>query len=215
MFTGIIEEKATISAISKTSQGALISVKCEKILDDLKLGDSVAVDGACQTVVKLRSDGFDVEAANETLNLTTFSDFRQGRTVNLERAMPANGRFGGHIVSGHVENTGNFVKERQEGFAKILYFSAPKEVAKYLVYKGSITINGVSLTIASLDGSVFSVSAIPLTLAETNLASLSIGEKVNLEPDIFAKYIEKFLFAKDNKTENITMNYLEEHGFLS
>jgi len=215
MFTGIIEETGTISAILKTSQGAVLSVKCEKILDDLKIGDSVAIDGACQTIVKLRSDGFDVEAANETLNLTTFSEFMQGRKVNLERAMPANGRFGGHIVSGHVENTGTFVRQKQEGFAKILYFSVPQEVANYLVYKGSIAINGVSLTIASLQENIFSVSAIPLTIEETNLASLTIGDKINIEPDIIAKYIEKFLLAKDNKTGNITMNYLEEHGFLS
>lgn len=214
MFTGLIEETGIISAVIKQSQGAVISVKCSKILDGLKLGDSVAIDGACQTVVKLRQDGFDVEAAKETLDLTTFSEYKTGRKVNLERAMLANGRFGGHIVSGHVDGTGIFIKKQNQGLADVFYFETPENIAKYIVYKGSICINGISLTVASIENNVFTVSVIPTTLKETNLSDLKSGDRVNLESDILAKYIENFLTKKDNKTENITMNYLQEHGFL-
>ena len=215
MFTGLIEEIGIISSVAKQSQDAVISVTCAKILDDLKLGDSVAIDGACQTVVKLRPNGFDVEAVKETLDLTTFNDYKSGRKVNLERAMLANGRFGGHIVSGHIDGVGIFRRKENQGLADVYYFEASENVAKYIVYKGSICINGVSLTIASVDRNIFSISVIPMTLQETNLPDLKIGDKVNLESDILAKYVEKFVLAKDNKTENITMDYLNEHGFLS
>lgn len=214
MFTGLIEETGIISAVIQQSQGAVISVKCSKALDGLKLGDSVAIDGACQTVVKLRQDGFDVEAAKETLDLTTLSEYKAGRKVNLERAMLANGRFGGHIVSGHVDGTGIFIKKQNQGLADVFYFEAPQSIAKYIVYKGSICINGISLTVASIENNIFTVSVIPTTLKETNLSDLKSGNRVNLESDILAKYIENFLTKKDNKTENITMNYLQEHGFL-
>lgn len=214
MFTGLIEEIGIISSVAKQAQGAVISVECAKILDDLKLGDSVAIDGACQTVVKLRSDGFHVEAAKETLDLTTFSAYKIGRKVNLERAMLANGRFGGHFVSGHIDGVGILKRKENQGLADIYYFEAPENVAKYIIYKGSICINGISLTIASLEGNIFSISVIPMTLKETNLPNLNIGDRVNLESDTLAKYVEKFVFAKDNKAENITMNYLEKHGFL-
>jgi len=199
MFTGLIEEIGIISSVAKQSQGAVISVTCAKILDDLKLGDSVAIDGACQTVVKLRPSGFDVEAAKETLDLTTFNDYKSGRKVNLERAMLSNGRFGGHIVSGHIDGVGIFKRKENQGLADVYYFEAHENVAKYIVYKGSICINGVSLTIASIDRNIFSISVIPMTLQETNLPDLKIGDKVNLESDILAKYVEKFVLAKDNK----------------
>lgn len=214
MFTGLIEETGIISDIKKQSQGAVIEVKCEKILDDLKLGDSVAIDGACQTVTKLMKDGFEVEAAKETLDLTTFKDYKAGRKVNLERAMSARGRFGGHIVSGHIDGTGTFIKKENQGLAEIYYFEAPENILKYIVYKGSICINGISLTVASLQENIFTVSVIPTTLKETNLPDLKSEDKVNLESDILAKYIENFVCKKDNKAENITINYLQEHGFL-
>jgi len=214
MFTGLIEEIGIISCVLKQSQGAVISVECSKILDDLKLGDSVAIDGACQTVVRLRPNGFDVEAAKETLDLTTFKDYESGRKVNLERALQANGRFGGHIVSGHVDGVGIFKSKENQGLADVYYFETPKNVEKYIVYKGSICINGISLTIASINKNIFSISVISTTLQGTNLPNLRSGDKINLESDILAKYVEKFTLAKDNKSENITMNYLQEHGFL-
>jgi riboflavin synthase len=214
MFTGLIEEVGIISSVSKMTQGAVISVSCSKILDDLKLGDSVTIDGACQTVTKLMPNGFEVEAAKETFDLTTFNEYKTDRKVNLERAMLANGRFGGHLVSGHIDNTGVFLKKENQGLADIYYFQAPENVAKYIVHKGSICINGISLTIASINENVFTISVIPATINGTNLPSLRNGDKINLEADILAKYVEKFIGSKDNKTDAITANYLQEHGFL-
>ena len=219
MFTGLIEEVGIINSVKKAAQGAVISVDCSKISDDLKIGDSISIDGACQTAVKIRANGFDVEASLETLNLAIFKNYKPGTKVNLERAMPACGRFGGHIVTGHVDGTGEFKKKINQGIADLFYFSAPENVAKYLVYKGSVCVNGISLTIASLEGNVFSVSVIPLTVKHTNLAYLTPNDKVNLESDILAKYIEKFVSRadnkiNDNKTENITDSYLQEHGFI-
>ncbi len=214
MFTGLIEETGTIAGIIKQNKGAVISVNCQKILDDLKEGDSVAIDGACQTVTAVKSSGFEVETSLETLNLTTLNGYKQGQIVNLERAMLANSRFGGHIVTGHVEGVGDFIKKEKEGLAYNFYFSAPENVLKYLVYKGSVCVNGISLTIASLENNTFSVAVIPATIDQTNLKYLSVGDKINLEPDILAKYVEKFAGKYDNKTGNINENYLQEHGFI-
>lgn len=215
MFTGLIEEIGIISSVKMQSQGAVISVACSKILDDLKPGDSIAIDGACQTAIKVNSSGFDAEAAKETFDLTTFNEYKPGRKVNLERAMSAQGRFGGHIVSGHIDGTGIFKRKENHGLADVYYFEAPENIAKYIVYKGSICINGVSLTIASLEENIFTVSVIPMTLQEINLPNLTPGDKVNLESDILAKYVENFITKSDNKTNvNITANYLQEHGFL-
>jgi len=214
MFTGIIEETGIIKSVKKLDQGALITVTCSQILNDVSIGDSIAVDGACQTVVRFDKTSFQVEASLETLNLTTFNQLHDGEAVNLERAMPANGRFGGHIVSGHVDGVGTFKEKVNQGIATIYYFSAPDEVLKYMVYKGSICVNGISLTIASLKNNIFSISVIPITINSTNLKYLSPGDKVNLESDILAKYIEKFTSGANNSTEKITVNYLEEHGFI-
>lgn len=212
MFTGLIEEIGTIAGIKKQNNGAVITITCVKILEDLRHGDSVAIDGACQSVVKITNSGFEVEASEETLKLTTLNDYKQGQLVNLERAMLAGGRFGGHIVTGHVEGMGKFLKKENQGLSHNFFFSAPENIAKYLIYKGSVTINGISLTIASLEGDTFSAAVIPVTLKETNLGLLNPGDKVNLEPDILAKYVEKF--TKNNNNSKITENYLAEHGFM-
>jgi len=214
VFTGIIEEIGTVRTIERIAQGAIISVSCSKILDDLAIGDSVAVNGACQTVVKLRNDGFDVEAAPETMNLTTFKYFKEGDKVNLERAMSASSRFGGHMVAGHVDGVGEFKEKVNQGIADVYYFWAPDDIVKYMVYKGSIAINGVSLTIASIKENIFSISVISQTERSTNLIYLKSGDKVNLESDIIAKYVEKFVSKSDNATGNINANYLAQHGFI-
>jgi riboflavin synthase len=214
MFTGLIEETGKIAGIRKENNGAIITVTCKLILDDLKFGDSVAVDGACQTVTALHKDGFEVEASSETLGLTILNDYKNGQVVNLERAMRADSRFGGHIVTGHVEGTGQFIRAEKQGMATVMHFRAPENILKYAVYKGSIAVNGVSLTIASLNENGFSVAVIPATMAQTNFSSLRSGDKVNLEPDIFAKYVEKFAGKYDNMTGNVTESYLIEHGFM-
>jgi len=211
MFTGLIEEIGSIAAVKNQNNGAVIRINCTRILDDLKNGDSVAIDGACQTVTKIAKSGFEVETSGETLELTTLKGYRQGQIVNLERAMLADSRFGGHIVTGHVEGVGKFLRKDNLGLSYNFYFSAPENIIKYVVYKGSIAINGISLTVASLEGDVFLAAVIPTTLKETNLNSLNPGDDVNLEPDILAKYVEKFTAPKGSK---ITESYLEEHGFL-
>jgi len=214
MFTGLVEEVGVIAGIKKQDSGAVISVNCKKILDDLKEGDSVAIDGACQTATVITSSGFEVEASAETLELTTLNDYKSGQKVNLERAMATGGRFGGHIVSGHIEGMGSFLRKEKQGLAWNFFFEAPEEITKYVVYKGSICINGISLTIASLEENSFSVAVIPTTIEETNLQYLQPGDKINLEPDVLAKYVEKFTRKYDNISGNITENYLQEHGFL-
>lgn len=214
MFTGIIEEIGIIRNIVQVEQGAIISVKCSKILDDLNIGDSVAINGACQTVTELKQDGFDVEASAETLNMTTFSNLYFGTKVNLERALSARSRFGGHIVTGHVDGTGSLQNIVNQGIADLYYFLAPDSIAKYMVYKGSICIDGISLTIASLENNIFSISVISQTIKSTNLAYLKLGDQVNLESDILAKYVEKFTCKTNNTSKDISLGYLQENGFI-
>lgn len=214
MFTGIVEEIGIIQNIKKVDNGAVITVKASTVLDGVKLGDSISINGACQTVVSFDNSSFIVETAKETLNLTNLNELKSCEKVNLERAMAANSRFGGHIVSGHVEGMGSFLKKTTDGLATIFYFDAPKNIEKYMIYKGSICVNGISLTIASLEKNVFSISVIPQTIKETNLSELKVGDKVNLEPDVIAKYIEKFFVKNDNKKTGITLDYLQQNGFM-
>lgn len=213
MFTGLIEETGKVASVKNTDNSAVIRISCEKILEDIKLGDSVAIDGACQTVTQIYDSGFAVETSPETLNLTILNDYKTGQYINLERAMEANSRFGGHIVSGHIEGTGIFIKKEKQGIALNFYFQTAENIIKYLVYKGSVSVNGISLTVASLFDKTFSVTVIPATIEQTNLKYLNPGDKINLEPDILAKYVEKFLGKYDNMSGNINKDYLIEHGF--
>lgn len=211
MFTGLVEEVSTIQVLATHGSGARLFLLCEKILDDLKIGDSVAINGACQTVVSIERNKVCFEAAQETLKLTNLSELKQGDKVNLERAMAANGRFGGHFVSGHIDGMGKFIKKDFDGMAYIFQFEAPDEIAKYVLKKGSICINGVSLTIATVEGNIFTVSIIPHTLDSTNLKDLKPNSNVNLEADMLAKYVEKFTSSSDNT--GITEEFLRKHGF--
>ena len=213
MFTGLIEEIGTIADIKKQNNGAVIAVNCRKVLDDLKKGGSIALDGACQTVTTVKNSGFEVETSAETLALTILNDYKPGQHINLERAMSANSRFGGHIVTGHVEIAGTFLKKEKQGLAYIFYFNVPENIMKYIIYKGSVCVNGISLTVASIENNNFTAAVIPSTIEQTNLKILVPGDKVNLEPDILAKYVEKFAGRYDNKTGHINENYLKEHGF--
>lgn len=214
MFTGIIEEIGIVKEVKPLDSGVQLTISCSKILDDLKIGDSVAVNGACQTAIEANSSFFKVESSKETLDLTTLQNLKSGDIVNLERALKLSDRLGGHIVSGHVEGTGTFIKKIKQGISTLYYFAAPDNIARYLIHKGSVCINGISLTIASLDNNILSVAVIPSTEEFTNLKYLQPGNKINLEPDVLAKYIEKFVSGEKNTTETITVNYLEEHGFI-
>lgn len=212
MFTGIIEEIGIVRTISKNSDGALICIESKKTLEGLKLGDSISINGACQSVTKFDGKSFSFQSAIETLKLTNLSALKPNDKVNLERAMPANGRLDGHIVSGHIDETATFVKREKEGFSQILSFNAGKETSKYLVKKGSICVNGVSLTITNVTNDIFSISVIPITIKDTNLALLKLGDKVNIEADIIAKYVEKFVQRDENKGK-VTLEFLKENGF--
>lgn len=208
MFTGIIEELGKVISIGKNQ----LSVQAEGILEDVKLGDSIALNGVCLTVTKIEKNSFDADISPETFSVTTLNKLKTGSTVNLERAIPANGRFGGHIVSGHTDGTGKVINLKKDGNFYLLEIELPKELERYVVKKGSITINGISLTVAELNGNTVKIAVIPHTYENTNLKILSNGDYVNIETDILAKYVEKFLSTSDNKT-GISMEFLLRNGF--
>lgn len=221
MFTGLVEKTAAVKTVSKSSAGLLLTITAS--FEDLKLGDSVAINGACQTVVGIGEEGrgssgsrggITFEAMLETLKLTNLGDLCAGDIVNLERAMPALGRFNGHFVSGHIDGMAELLSVRKEGISSIYRFLTKESEAKYIVKKGSITINGVSLTVSRVADTWFEVNLIPHTLNHTNLGGLKVGGKVNIEVDMLAKYVEKFLCAADNNGDKpITEDFLRECGF--
>lgn len=198
MFTGIIEEVGKIKNISKKSSGILLTISADKVLRDCNLGDSIAVNGICLTVTKFDNESFTVDVMNETVRKTTLYKLTQNSYVNLERAMLVNSRFGGHIVSGHIDGTGTISDIKKDGIAFIYKINTTKEITKYIINKGSITIDGISLTVVSVSDTSFTVSIIPHTMTVTNLGKKKIGDMVNLENDCIAKYVEKML---DNKQE--------------
>lgn len=195
MFTGIVEEIGAVKAVSSGS----ITVQSRVVLEGTKLGDSIAVNGACLTVIALDGDSFSVEIMPETKRLTNIGGLHVGDFVNLERAMPAIGRFGGHFVQGHVDAVGKIASIEKEGEAQILTINLPEELAVYLVKKGFIAVNGVSLTIVNCSRSQFAVSLVGFTRQNTNLGKMRQGMQVNLEIDIIAKYIEKFYHPNKEK----------------
>lgn len=212
MFTGIIEEIGTVKELSKNDTNALIVVECKQILDDLKIGDSIAIDGVCQTVIAFNKNNFSAQISSETLNVTTFSRLKIASKVNLERALTTNGRFGGHIVTGHIDGLAK-VKNIQKHFEFYnVKFEIEKDLEKYIAKKGSVAINGISLTVADVILNEFNIAIIPHTFENTNLSNLKSGDFVNIEIDILAKYVEKILSTRDNST--IDENFLKENGFF-
>lgn len=213
MFTGIIEETGTIKSIQRLSHGAEVEIFCEKVLEDTKLGDSICVNGTCQTVVEMSSNSFKTRLSDETLQVTTFDRCKCGDSVNLERALTLSTRLGGHIVTGHVDCIGVLCDIKSLSEFYNLSFRLPENQMKYVVYKGSVAINGISLTVAKLSDNIVTVAIIPHTFENTALKSLKIGDSVNVETDILGKYVEKFLSAKDNK-EGISIEFLQGNGFI-
>ena len=181
MFTGIIEEAGAVE-----SAGTRFKIRAKKVLEDVHIGDSICVNGVCLTVTEFTSDTFTVDVMPETLRCTNFGSMKKGEKVNLERAMPANGRFGGHIVSGHIDGTGRIEDIKNDGIAVVYTIAADKKILRYVINKGSITIDGISLTVCAIDEKSFCVSIIPHTQKETNLADKKCGDTVNLETDIIA-----------------------------
>lgn len=208
MFTGIIEETGKIHSITSEK----IIIECGIILEDSKIGDSVAVNGVCLTISNLSDKSFTADISPETVHITSLGKLRVGDYVNLERAMLANGRFGGHIVSGHIDGLGKLLAIKPCGDFYELKIELNPLQEKYVVKKGSIAINGISLTIANIEKNIITLAIIPHTLKNTNLKFLEVGDIVNIEVDMIAKYIEKFLSTSNNKSK-ITLEYLQEHGF--
>ena len=215
MFTGIVEELGQIAAIQKGSQSAVIRIQCEKVLEGTQIGDSIAVNGVCLTVTTMDSDGYTADVMAETLNRSSLGALKPGSRVNLERAMAADGRFGGHIVAGHIDGTGTVETISKDETAVWYTIGADASILRYIVEKGSITIDGISLTVAKVTDKDFSISNIPHTQANTVLADRKVGDIVNLETDIIGKYVEKLLQPKEpvKKESKITMEFLAEHGF--
>lgn len=216
MFTGIVEEVGQVKKVISGTTSGEMEIKAKTVLDGTKIGDSIAVNGVCLTVTSLKSDGFTADVMPETLRRTNLGQLKSGDKVDLERAMAADGRFGGHIVSGHIDGTGTIADIRKEGNATWITISAATEILNLIVEKGSITIDGISLTIAAVTNETFSVSIIPHTGSETILLTKGVGAKVNLENDILAKYVQKLLNpapVEEPKESRVTLEFLREHGF--
>lgn len=216
MFTGIIEEVGTIKRIERGQHSAVLTIHAETVLEGTNIGDSIAVNGICLTVTKLYSDCFSADVMHETLNRSSLSSLSIGSSVNLERAMPANGRFGGHIVAGHVDGIGRICGIRGDDTAVWYTITASADILRYVVEKGSITIDGISLTVADVTPDSFSVSTIPHTVSHTNLSKRHKGDTVNLETDIVGKYIEKLLRPETLETpqkSTLTKELLLRCGF--
>ena len=195
MFTGIIEHLGTVDLVVKTDRGSRLSVDAGPLSSGIAIGDSVAVNGICLTVVEHDENRISFEAMGETLDRTNLGAVDQGDVVNLERPMPASGRFDGHIVQGHVDGLGNVRSIVEDGSSRRMWISLPPDLLRYVVEKGSITIDGVSLTVTAVDETGLEVALIPHTLSVTTLGTRAVGDRVNLEVDVLAKYVERLLGA--------------------
>ncbi len=208
MFTGIVEEVGKL-----IEPGNKMKIGCQKILSDIHIGDSIAVNGVCLTVTEYNTNSITVDVMNETLSKTYLGTMKKGESVNLERAMAVNGRFGGHIVSGHIDGTGVISGIQQDGISIWYSIKADAKILHYIVEKGSITIDGISLTVAYIDDKIFKISIIPHTQNNTNLLFKKVGSKVNLENDIVGKYIEKLYQPNKKEESKITEEFLIKNGF--
>lgn len=226
MFTGIVEEIGTVERIQHGRHSAVLTIRAEKILEDAKIGDSIAVNGICLTVTALPSGRFLADVMHETLNRSSLAQIKSGSHVNLERAMPANGRFGGHIVAGHVDGVGKIISTRRDDTAIWYTIEAEPQILRYIVEKGSITVDGISLTVAQVSEGRFAVSVIPHTQGQTVLKERGKGDLVNLETDIIGKYVEKLMQPAPGQAREgigpafpqargsrVTREFLYENGF--
>lgn len=218
MFTGIIEEIGTIKNIKKGDNSSSFTIRANKVLEDTKVGDSICTNGVCLTVKNIYKETFEADIMAETLRVSNLGGLKIGSRVNLERALSLNTRLGGHMVSGHIDGLGQIVLMQREDIAVVLTIRPQKDILKYIIYKGSVAIDGISLTVSYVDDEVFKVSIIPHTGEETILLSKTIGENVNIECDLVGKYIERLLGFKSKedgvKKTSLTEDFLKENGFL-
>ena len=218
MFTGIIEGKGVIQKLQPKGGDIRLKIACPALdMSDVALGDSIATNGVCLTVVSFGDDFYEADVSVETIKRTGFSSYAAGQPVNLEKALQANARLGGHIVSGHVDGIGEIINVTTNARAWEVWVKAPDELAKYIAHKGSITVDGVSLTVNEVDGGKFMLTLVPHTMQETIIGSYTVGTKVNLEVDVIARYLERLLLgdkAAHSDSSDISMSFLAEHGYL-
>ncbi|MCE7555594.1 riboflavin synthase [Aliivibrio fischeri] len=218
MFTGIIESVGTLQAITPKGEDISVTVNVGQLdMSDVKLGDSIATNGVCLTVVEMTERTYTADLSLETLKRTGFVDYKAGDKVNLEKAMLPTTRFGGHIVSGHVDAVGEIIERHQTGRAIEFWIQLPQPLAKYVVEKGSITVDGISLTVNDIRKNAFKLTIVPHTAAETTMDNFSVGQKVNLEVDVIARYLERLVIGqKEEQPESsVTMDLLAKSGFLN
>jgi len=216
MFTGIVEEIGKVENIQKSSRSMILTIKAEKMTKDLKIGDSVAVNGVCLTITSFNQRCFMVDVMPETLNRSSLKELKKGSQVNLERAMMANDRFDGHIVSGHIDGIGTIVNIKTEDNATWYTIKTSKKIGNYIVEKGSVAIDGISLTVANIVEDTFSVSIIPHTWKATILQKKQVGDTLNIENDCIGKYVEKLMLKKTetgDQKKKMTHTFLLENGF--
>ncbi len=220
MFTGIIEDVGYIETLTPTGDDIRLRIRVNKLdMSDVALGDSIANNGVCLTVVDMNSSGFSADVSHETIKRSGFADYKAGSKVNLEKAMLPTSRFGGHIVSGHVDGVGEVVSVNPVGRYVEIWVQAPKDLARYLAEKGSITVDGVSLTVNAVEGPKFLITLIPHSLQETIIGGYKKGTKINLEVDVVARYLERLMLGDKaaetgQQKSDISMAFLAENGFL-
>lgn len=216
MFTGIVEELGIVRALRLLPESGQLTLEGKKVLTGTQIGDSIAVNGVCLTVIHLSDREFTVDVMSETLAKTNLADLKNGSPVNLERALQLQTRLGGHLVSGHVDGVGNIRRIVPRGIAQVYEINAPPELLSFMLPKGSIAIDGISLTVIDVEADHFTVSLIPHTSKETTLGLKSIGASVNLETDLIGKYVARFmgLNTTSNKKEDLSLGFLAEHGFI-
>lgn len=215
MFTGIVEEMGQVEGIQRGRQSAVLAIRAKTVLEGTKIGDSIAVNGVCLTVTTLSPGRFTADVMHETLDRSSLAQLKRGSAVNLERAMAADGRFGGHIVAGHIDGTGRVTEVRKDDNAIWYTIQAAPQVLRYIVEKGSIAVDGISLTVARVEADRFAISAIPHTVAQTVLRDRKEGDLVNLETDIIGKYVEKLMTPalESQASGGITLDFLARNGF--
>jgi riboflavin synthase len=214
IFTGLVMEIGSVRRIDRRADGAYLVIKAGTVLEGTRVGDSICINGVDLTVIELGLDWFSADASLETLGRSTFGKLRSGSQLNLERALAVGERFGGHMVQGHVDGTAELISSRTEGNAHRMRFRFPYQLGRYIAMKGSITVDGISLTVAGIGDDWFEVAVIPHTWRETTLRLLNPGERVNLEVDVLAKYVERLLEYKEEKQPGtLTEDYLKEQGY--
>ena len=217
MFTGLIQDIGKIQSVERKGEGIRLTISTQLDLSHTKIGDSISLDGACLTVVRLSGRALTVDASPETLRRTTLSTIREGQPVNLEMPLKMSDPLGGHFVAGHVDGTGEIIEVAPEGNFMRYRFRVPAEIARYLIEKGSVAVDGISLTVTECQDQEFIVSLIPHTAQSTTLGKKKAGDRVNVENDLIAKYVEKFVRREDSpkrESSRIDATFLAEHGFI-